>query len=48
VAAEVKEALAQQADAQECACRECRQPIGGRVPLFGALADVCKLLPHNT
>jgi hypothetical protein len=28
-------------------CPECRQPIGLRVPLFGARANVCKLLPRD-
>ena len=28
-------------------CPECRRPIGGRVPLFGALASVCELLPRE-
>ena len=77
----VKEALAQVADALECACclerlapgaavalecghtycnraacasssvkecPECRRPIGARVPLFGALANVCELLPRES
>jgi len=77
VQAAVTEALAQVADALECACclerlapgaavalecghtycnrdtcasssvkecPECRRPIGARVPLFGALANVCELL----
>ena len=81
VQAAVKEALAQVADALECACclerlapgaavalecghtycnravcasskvrecPECRQPIGARVPLFGALANVCELLPRES
>ena len=80
VQAAVKEALAQVADALECACclerlapgaavalecghtycnreacasssvtacPECRRPIGARVPLFGALASVCELLPRE-
>jgi hypothetical protein len=29
------------------ACPECRQPIGVRVPLFGALANVCELPPRD-
>ena len=29
------------------ACPECRRPIGARVPLFGALASVCELLPRE-
>ena len=29
-------------------CPECRQPIGARVPLFGALANVCELLPRES
>ena len=81
VQAAVKEALAQVADALECACclerlapgaavalecghtycnravcasskvrecPECRQPIGARVPLFWALANVCELLPRES
>ena len=81
VQAAVKEALAQVADALECACclerlapgaavalecghtycnraacasssvkecPECRRPIGARVPLFGALANVCELLPRES
>jgi len=28
-------------------CPECRRPIGARVPLFGALASVCELLPRE-
>ena len=81
VQAAVKEALAQVADALECACclerlapgaavalecghtycnravcasskvrecPECRQPIGARVPLFGALANVCEMLPRES
>ena len=29
------------------ACPGCRQPIGMRVPLFGALANVCELPPRD-
>ena len=28
-------------------CPECRHPIGVHVPLFGVLANVCKLLPRD-